>query len=177
VTISDYYAQVNAAWPKPIPRLDPEEAKIAGRKLYRFAFGRPFRGTVRVTSGRRYTWIRRSEMAVNPERGWHDLVHGLSHYAHMRLNTGERPHSKRHARLELAMVKEVIKRGWLDGRLLIPALNKAEREKQAADQREDVSWKIAHLEGLEKKWRTKAKRAATALKKLARKKKRLLMAS
>jgi hypothetical protein len=168
MTISDWYQKVNAAWPKPVPPLTANEAIRAGRKLYRFAMKRTFRGPVRVTSGRRYAWIRRGEMIVNPEHGWHGLVHLLSHYCHRRLHFDEKPHSRSHARLELRMINQVVKRGWLDGKLREGDDARAQRAAEKLAQRNAPDFKRAKLIASQKRWLTKQKRATTALKKIAR---------
>ena len=166
VTRAEWYERVNAAWPTgPLPRLTAEEAIRAGRRLYRFRMKRTFRGPVKVTSGNRYTWIRRGEMLVNPGHGWHGLVHLLSHYCHSRRHPEENPHGGEHARCEIRMIKEVIRRGWLDGRL--KSEPKPEPPKPTADT------KLAGLRAREKRWITRSKRAATALKKIRRSIKRL----
>lgn len=114
VTRREWYERVNAAWPAQMPELTAEEAIRAGRKLYRFALKRTFKGPVRVTSGNRYTWVRRGQMIVNPDQGWKGLVHLLSHYCE------NGPHGGAHARMELRMIREVLRRGWLNGALKRP---------------------------------------------------------
>jgi hypothetical protein len=79
--------------------------------------GRKFEGTVVITSGNRFNDIRRGKMYVNPSRGWKNFVHEFSHDFVYLCNPGERPHSKFHARFEAKLAREVVKRGWLDGRL------------------------------------------------------------
>lgn len=156
VTRKEWYRRVNAAWPAVVPPLTDDEAIRAGRKLFRFAKGYTFRGDVVVTSGRRYTWVRNGTMYVNPSHGWRDLVHFLSHYC----VPGK--HGAEHARAELRMIKQVIRRGWLDGRLKTapkpepppPSLNEARVEKM-----QRIEQRIA-------RWESKRKRAETALKKL-----------
>lgn len=152
VTRKEWYQRVNAEWPATVPPLTAEEAIRAGRKLYRFALRRTFKGKVRVTSGNRRTWIRRGEMLVNPAHGWHDLVHLLSHYA-------ERgPHGGDHARMELRMIREVKRRGWLDGRLGRP-----EKSPVVHDLRRERYERIcARLAS----WQAKLQRAQRAIQKL-----------
>jgi len=53
-------------------------------------------------------------MVVNPDQGWKGLVHLLSHYCE------NGPHGGEHARMELRMIREVKRRGWLDGSLKRP---------------------------------------------------------
>lgn len=111
MTRREWYERVNAAWPAVVPPLTADEAVRALRRLYRFSHRATLRSRIVVTSGRRHTQRRRLVWYVNPERGWTDLMHVLSHYAE---RSG---HNGTHARMELRMIKEVIKRGWLDGKL------------------------------------------------------------
>lgn len=168
VTRKEWYTRVNGAWPEQLPELTPIEAIRAARRLYRFVKGRTFPAhNVRLTSGRRYTWIRRSVMFVNPNghengsrRGWESLVHDLSHCLAQHLN-----HGGEHARLELRMIKEVIRRGWLDGRLR----DKPKVDKPKADPR---AVKYARVLASIERWEKKLTRANNALKKLNRQAKR-----
>jgi hypothetical protein len=173
VTRAEWYERVNNTWPSPVPRLSADEAVRAGRRLYRFAMRRTFRGKVRVTSGRRYTWIRRGEMVVNPEHAWHGLVHLLSHYCHRRLHPDENPHGGAHARLEIRMIKEAIKRGWLNGNLAAVAAQSAEKARQRAAIKASPASKLARLRAREKRWQTKIKRGESALRTIRRTIKRL----
>jgi hypothetical protein len=173
MTISDWYQKVNAAWPKATPPLTANEAIRAGRKLYRYCLRRTFRGPVRVTSGNRYAWILSGEMIVNPEHGWHGLVHLLSHCFHRRLHPDEKPHSRSHARLELRMINEVISRGWLAGKLAQGDEARAAASKAKRAYQDSTEGKIARLRASEKRWRTRLKRATTALKKITRRLRRL----
>ncbi len=160
MTLADWYGRVNKTWPEGAPQFDkltPDEAVRAGKKLYRFGMRRTFRGQVRVTSGRRYTWIRRGVMVVNPEGGWHNLIHFISHYCHMRLNPNERPHGRVHAQMEIRMIKEVLKRGWMNGKL--------KSEPKPPKPKPD---KLTLLLARRKRWTTRARRAATALRKINR---------
>jgi len=102
---------VNALWPKDVPPLTGDEALRAFRKLFRFAFHRMPWHPVRLTSGNRRTGRHGEAWLVNPEGGWRHLVHVLSHYAE---RSG---HNGKHARMEMRMIKEVLKRGWLNGTL------------------------------------------------------------
>jgi hypothetical protein len=185
VTRRDYYARVNAAWPQQVPALTADEAVIAAKRLWRFATGTTPH-EVRLTSGNRSTaWIgavhaRRvgaSILRVNRGDDWKRLVHLLSHWAAYAApakalgaaNASERgQHTKAHARLELRMVKQVVARGWLDGRLkpqqeepaAAPAPQEAKARRQAAD--------AEHARAMLAKATTRAKRAETIRRKWAR---------
>lgn len=150
MTRREWYERVNAAWPATIPPLEPDEALRAARKLYRFATRRTWRGPVKLTSGRRYTWIRRGVFLVNAEAGWHSLVHLVSHLALPE-------HGRRHARLELRMIKEVIRRGWLTGALRQPV-----REAPPPPDRKLLRYR--RIAELERAWQRRAKLAATKVR-------------
>lgn len=108
------------------PVLSPEESIAAARKLYRHAFGKAFPGRVELTTGNRYTWVRRGVLYVNPDkreghtRGLRSIIHDLSHFAHSRLNPRDAPHSKRQARLEQRLAKFALARNWHEGGLRKP---------------------------------------------------------
>ncbi len=157
----DRYVRVNGAWPRPIPSLTPQEALSAAKRLYRIAMGRPFKGAMQITSGNRHTWIRQGVFYVNPENGWHDLVHDISHYAHWRLHPDKSGHDFRHAYLEKQLVETVVTKGWLEGKL-----KRTPKEKPPV---QEVRYQRI-LDRI-KAWRTKQKRAANALAKLEKQKK------
>lgn len=158
-SIAESYQRINAAWGVDIPQLTAPEAVRAARRLFRFAMRRTFNGKVLVTSGRRYTWIRRGNLYVNPEKGWKELVHMISHWCCHRMRPEAKNHSKVHAKFELRMVKEVLKRGWLQGAL------KAEPVVVNS-----LEAKMARLDKREQGWLRRLRRAQTALKKIKRSK-------
>lgn len=162
------YKAVNALWPVELPKLDGAEAIKAARMLLRVGLEaapervRNRRWRFRLTSGNRYTAPAGDVFFINPDRygrGWHSLVHSLSHYCHGRVYPGKRGHEG-HAVMEMRLIQEVLDRGWLDGRLksapkVRPARNvKAER--------------AAKVEASLKRWEAKRRRAETAIKKLMR---------
>lgn len=155
------YQTVNAQWPDKLPPLTAQEAVAAVKRLWRFAMKRPLpTRRWRFTSGNRYNNLYRG--IINPERGWHDLVHHVSHRCHARLYPGEKAHDEfgRHAFLEKQMIQHVIASGWLDGKL---------RRDRPAKPKPDVrairhQRVVARIEA----WESKRKRAETALRKLRR---------
>ena len=152
-----YAKTVAATWPHPLlPALTPAEAISAAKRLYRFALGKKFSGKVIATSGNRRTWVRSGVLYVNPDQGWRNIVHDLSHYAHRRLHPSEDPHGWHHARLEAAMAAKVVGSGWLDGKLKAKAKAKADLKSTRYQRTLDALTR----------WETKAKRAASAIKKL-----------
>ena len=163
MTRKEWYARVNAAWPSgPLPSLTGQEAVDVAAKLTRFAIGNYDKGfdSIVETSGRRETWVYGRVLYVNPAKGWHDLVHSLSHWCH-RMTWRAKGHDSSHARMELRMIREVIKRGWLDGRLRKP-------EKAAPTREEKREKRLAGLNARLDRWEKKQRRAETAIKKLKR---------
>jgi hypothetical protein len=175
----DLHRDAPSSWPATIPELTAADAERAVRRLWRWAEG----GTcppIVPTSGNRYTWTcwqRRqsaggvdlgSELCirVNASRGWRHLAHDLSHLFFRRANPGARPHDKAHARFEARLVREIIKRGWLEPRSepLAPApavpVGDAKLEARRA--------KLARVEASIERWQAKQRRAERALAKLAR---------
>jgi hypothetical protein len=116
----DIHKPVAPLWPDPLPPLTAHEAERAARRLWRYAMGETYTGKVHIGSGNRYNWYRNGVLTVNPSRGWKNLIHELSHYFWYDANPGERPHSKHHARFEIKLTKEALRRGWLDGKLKAP---------------------------------------------------------
>lgn len=155
ITRREWYERVNAAWPRPLPALTAEEAVRASRRLYRYGTKKTWRGDVRVTSGRNLGGIYGGTMLVNPSLGWEHLVHYLSH------DVERSGHGARHARMELRMIKEVVKRGWLEGKLKVTP-------KPALAPRDLKAERAARLLGRATRWEAKRKRAETALKKIRR---------
>lgn len=157
------YEHVNGAWPVAqnlLPPLTAQEAVSAARRLYRLAMKQSFKGKVKITSGRNYTYIRYGVLRVNPERGWWILVHGLSHHCSRRLFPGSKPHDHQHAFLEKTLIEHVVNSGWLDGKLKRP-----EKPKPEIDVRVVRHQRIA---ARMERWEAKRKRAEQALKKLRR---------
>lgn len=162
----DLHDKAKPGWPDKVPTLTAVEAVRATRRLYRFALGETCMRTITVTSGNRYSgYGRRGAIMVNPDKGWRELLHDLSHYFVDIANDGtERGHTKFHARFETKLIREVVRRGWLTGKLRDkpkPAKEATEPDPNAA--RRD---KLARLEDRAVKWERKAERAKRALAKL-----------
>jgi len=117
--INDYKV-VQEAWgdklklaDQPIPK---EQAIKVALSLYEYMFGKPWKGKTRLTSGRRYTWVRNGELVVNPDMretyasGWRSMVHDLSHYGHAMINRKNNNHGKVHAEFEAELARYVIRK-------------------------------------------------------------------
>lgn len=173
-TIREQYSAVDmrgahdgSIWPASVPALTGPEALRAGRRLWRFAMGETFSGRVEITSGNRSNWMRGGVLYVNPGKGWRELVHDLSHYFVYRANPGERPHSKFHGRFEAKLAREVVRRGWLDGKLRDRP--KAATVARPADALHDKRRAmLARIDAGLERWERKAERARRALAKLAK---------
>jgi uncharacterized protein (DUF58 family) len=146
--------------------LEPDEAISAAKRLYRLAMGTAWKGRFQITSGNRYSYVRWGTKPgegrifyVNPARGWHDLVHDISHMAFQRLHPTLKPHDWRHAALERELVAAVVTKGWLSGCL--------RRAKKPVPDVQTVRYQrvLARI----KTWESKRTRAENALKKLAQK--------
>lgn len=146
------------------PVLSGQESILAARKLYRHAMGKAWTGKVELTSGNRYTWVRRGVLYVNPNqrgRGLREMIHDLSHYAHSRLHPKDAPHSIRQARLERNMADFALTRGWPEGAL--------RREPAAAPQKPDaVKLRYARMVRRRDRWAADAERAKRLQVKAAR---------
>lgn len=158
-------------WPAKVPALTEDEAIRAAKRLWRYALGTTFEGPVKVTSGNRRNrieWlgsVRR--IVVNPDRGWKHLVHELSHWFDYVAN-GTSKHGKHHARFEAKLVREVVARGYLDGKLATPAKVEAAalpaEDRKRAEQRKKLDALLARAA----RWESKRKRAENALAKIHR---------
>lgn len=158
------YEIVNRAWPDVVPPLTEQEAISAARRLYRWGAKRAWKGKVVIKKMRgRSIDFGTLEMRVDPRRGWHGIVHSMSHRIHFWKNRHRRdygPHDWRHEALELALIRHVVSKGWLEGRLRREPKPKPEVDPtQVARERT-----LASIS----RWSTKAKRAENALRKLRR---------
>ena len=162
----DLRAPRPGAWPDKVPALTPPEAERAARRLWRFAMGETLRLPIVQTTGNRFTWTHRGTLRVNATAGWRRFVHDLSHLFVSRCNPGERPHSKFHARFEAKLIREVIRRGWLDGKLRDKP--KAAVVQPVAGPNDKRLAMLARIDANAERWQRKADRARRALAKLQR---------
>lgn len=169
-TVVKRYDRVNAAWPATVPELTAQEAVPAARLLRKHAFklyGRTAKARpVKLTSGRRYTYVRGGVFYVNPgpkhgRGGWDNLVHDISHYVHSIVHPDKSGHDQRHEWLERELREYVVAKGWLDGKLKKP-------DRAKPGKREVKHAKLHGIMARLARWQSKAKRAATAIRKLER---------
>jgi len=159
------YRLLNEIWPQTIPPMTDRDVKFASRVLYRKVMGKKFTGKL-VVKHRGRSWVRPWQIIGNSHQGWHDVIHDWSHDMHRRLYPNEKPHGDHQAYIERTMVEEVVARGWLTGRLNKPKVEKPKPSKVELD--------LKRTQVLLKKWRTKQKRAGTAILKLQRRERNLL---
>lgn len=168
MNIRDWYKRTEAAWPKDVPAVGGDELARAMKKLYRFTFGRKLQATIKVSSGNTIPWERYGELIVNPDKGWKENVHSISHAWWRRQPDYDKPHSKGHARFEAKLIREVLKRGWLSGSLKTAPKPMPAPRPQAELVRELRDHKLAKLDAAEARWAKKLKRATTAIAKIRR---------
>lgn len=154
------YDDVNNEWKRavPLPPVTTAEAlRIAG--LLRLKFARKHK--LAWWMKRRRAWANTKPVTgILRNNGLQRMVHDVAHWAHDVQHKGKlKDHSHVHAQLELEMIRFVIDKG-----LHIP---------KAPEVRPEIP-ELDRVEAAIKRWTTKARRAATALKKLERKRKRLL---
>ena len=146
---SNLYDRVNALWVSH-PPITSEEARRAAKRLKR-------KFKVRWRRDLRRCWV--SLKGRRSDKGWHRLVHDISHMASREQFPRERPHGPHHAKIEREMVEYVLAQGWLDGRL---------RKKAPTPKPKTDGDKVARLHARVALWDSKRRRAENALKKLAK---------
>lgn len=175
-TIKEWYVRVNETWPAAVPLPTDEQALRGARRLYRYMFGKTI--PAELTSGNRRTWTHQGVLRVNPGnmrqpagyRGWQGICHDLSHCWHQRINPTLRPHCGAQARLEIRLIKEVIRRGWLEPEKATSTQSEHEvstRPPIAPKPDPRAARRARVLAGIER-WKSKLQRAQRALAKLNR---------
>jgi hypothetical protein len=185
------YAAIATIW-KDAPRapsMSDAEVALVAKTIYKLGMGRAFKGVVKLTKGNRHTWVYRSigrrpgahstkEMRVNYEKGWAEIIHGLSHYIHRRKPMKRRrkmPHSSQHSALELRLVRAVmssiyfrdLRQKMIEKAIEAGPLDRSDIRK-IAERMTAKRLRYQRVLARIKSWETKAKRAQTALRKLRR---------
>lgn len=176
------YSSVNSAWgvdPRAMRKPTGKEALKACRLLLAEGL-REFgskelarrKRRFKLTSGRNHTWpvghVRGVQVwNVNPDEcglGFAEIIHSVSHWVHRKVNPGlvrQRGGGHNgHAHIEQHLVEFAIKRRWVEDGLKV----RPEKPAPSSDERRAI--RLASLESRLKTWRTKERRAATAIKKL-----------
>lgn len=165
------YAEVNKVWAgvklapitvaeshvlcrKLLRKFGPKNKLRPGRILLPWFLGRPNRSWGRTTESYDRHHVR---------QGLPKMVHDTSHWVHEKLHPHAKTHCAPHAALEKAMAEHVVAQGW--------HLPKAKPVAPPKPSKAEVrAGKLAQTDAAIRRWETKAKRAATALRKLRRRK-------
>jgi len=135
----------------------PNLAKNFIRAFYRQVMKKPFPYELHIGSGNRRTWCRWGVFTVNPNQGWHDINHDMGHWLERQMTGGA--HTDQQLRLERDGAALIVRRFLRDEPYVEP--------KKARDH---VADRAVRVNAGIKRWETKLRRAATALKKLKQKK-------
>lgn len=161
-TARDYNNVVGKIWDENSTReqrfnVHPNLAMNYIRAFWKQVMGSKFPYDLRVGSGNRRTWCHGGVFTVNPDQGWHDINHDMSHYLERRI-TGD-AHSDHHLRLERDGAKLICRRFLRD----------EPYEPPKAQVRDLVAERAARVEKNIANWEKKQSRANNALKKLYKK--------
>lgn len=161
-TARDYNQVVEKIWDEQSTRqqrlnVHPNLAINYVRAMWKQEVGSKFRWKVRIGTGNRRTWLHSGVFTVNPEQGWHDINHDMSHFIERR-KTGA-AHSDQHLRLERNGAALICRRFLRDE----PYVEKKPEKDMQAE-------RAARVDAGIERWEAKLKRAANALKKLKTKK-------
>ena len=162
-TAHDYNRVVEKIWNEQSTNaqrrnVHPNLAKNFIRAMYRQVMKKKFPYRFHIGSGNRRTWAEYGTFTVNPDQGWHDINHDMSHWLERRLSGSA--HSDSQLRLEQDGAALICRRFLRDEPYVDP--------KKARDM---VAVRAARVDAGVKRWEAKLKRAATALKKLKKQQK------
>lgn len=158
------YAPITQILPAQLPPLSRIEADRAQHRLIAH-FGRKELGSVNQLYDAplwrvRACWVTRKPTGGH-FKGWGRLVHDVAHYIFRRRHPSFAPHAGGHAALEIEIAQYVVAKGWLEGALAPPKKAKTGTAAARIDRLNRISAGI-------KRWESKERRAANALKKLRR---------
>ena len=158
-TARDYNNVVEKIWDEQSTRhqrfnVHPNLAANYIRAFWKQVMKRKFPYKIRIGSGNRRTWRDSKGFTVNPDQGWHDINHDMSHFLE-RMITGE-AHSDHHLRLERDGAKLICRRFLRD----------EPYEPPKKPERDLVAERAARVEKNIVNWEKKQRRANNALKKL-----------
>ncbi len=161
-TARDYNRVVEKIWDEQSTlhqrnNVHPNLAMNYVRAFWKQEMGTKFPYKLRVGSGNRRTWRDSKGFTVNPDQGWHDINHDMSHYIE-RCKTGA-AHSDQHLRLERNGAALICRRFLRD----------EPYEPPKAQVRDLVAERAARVEKNIANWEKKQSRANNALKKLYKK--------
>lgn len=161
-TPEDYNRTVEKIWSEQSTvaqrrNVHPNLAMNYIRARYREVFKKKFPYRFHIGSGNRRTWATYGTFTVNPDQGWHDINHDMSHWLERRL-TGD-AHSNQQLRMERDGAALICRRFLRDEPYVEPK-----------KQLDKVAIRAGQVDANIKRWEAKLKRAANALKKLKTKK-------
>ena len=175
------YNECNKTLPTNLPYITREECQKAysllvkkfGKKQTRHSYKdewvkrkmavrktRPF-GSKTWNIYTRKCWVCLSGDASQLHNGWRRLIHDVSHMVHRWLRPTTPNHCFHQAELELAMIKYVQEKDWLNGVLKPKVVILSKDEKRLK--------KLEHYQKLIGKWQTKLKLANTFIRKYNKK--------
>lgn len=169
--MSARYNVVPAQLPAQLPAITREQGiKLARLVVRKFWPRNEYAGEYRLTywvrrwndEGRR-VWVSKVPTAAdNHNKGVGRLVHDLSHEIFSAVYPTRKPHDPLHAEYERQVAAYVAQHSAL-ARIINPPVKAVPRQLTKSELR---SRKLIHVRESIKRWETKAKRAATALRKL-----------
>jgi hypothetical protein len=161
-TARDYELAVESVWNEKSTaaqrrNVHPNLAKSFVRAMWKQEMGGKLPWRIHIGSGNRRTWMNDYVFTVNPDQGWHDINHDMGHFIERRGSGGA--HTDNQVRLEAAGARLICRRFLRDEPYVDPKKG-----------RDHVAIRAVQVDAGIKRWDAKLKRAATALKKLKRKK-------
>jgi len=141
------------------------EVERAIKKLYRFGLGTRFDGTIKFSRGDTWSYQHGEDpdIFVGTRCSWSDVVMMMSRIvACIYYREQALPGEGKLDKMELKLVREVIKRGWMGGKLADIVVTRT--PEQAAIERYEA--KVKALNKRLAAWQAKHKRAANAMRKI-----------
>jgi hypothetical protein len=164
------YVPVAAALPAELPAISRLEARRIATKIMRKFWPKSgiWNGYVYPADGVRRVWLSpKPTTARNHDKGLGRLIHDLSHDVFTAHYPRKLPHDPLHARYETDIAAFVASSGWLK-RVCTP---KRDKPKPTVDEKRAARARRCAV--LLARWRSKEKRARTAIRKYERALKRL----
>lgn len=159
---SDYNRIMRKAWDgvpaQQMSNVWKRHAASYVRAFWKSQVGRKFLWKIRFGTGNRRSWLRNGVFTVNPDQGWHDVNHDMSHFIEQR--KGDGGHGDVHLERERLGAELIRKRFLEEGPE--PVI-----EKSPVDL---IAKRSASIDTRIEKWEKKLKRATAALKKLRKQK-------
>ncbi len=159
---SDYNRIMRKAWDgvpaQQMSNVWKRHAASYVRAFWKSQTERKFRWKIRLGTGNRRSWLQDGVFTVNPDQGWHDINHDLSHFIERR--TSGDGHGEGHLERE-RLGAQLIRRRFLEEEPE-PVIKKAPVDL--------IAKRAASVDTRIEKWEKKLKRATAALRKLKKQK-------